>query len=161
MPLDLTTLSDDQLKNLIENHRRQGKLSAPNFLAASAEYERRKGRGLDFEKSLAAIRAAASQGRCLSYKDLADESGAEWSKVHYEMNNHLGRLIEYAHGKGWPLLSAVVVNKPHVASRDMEPKTLKGFVNAARLLGYSVTDDRQFLRDQQDAVFAWAKGTSE
>lgn len=38
----------------------------------------------------------------------------------------------------------------------MEPETLKGFIGAARLLGYPVTDEEAFLREQQERVFAWA-----
>jgi hypothetical protein len=34
---------------------------------------------------------------------------------------------------------------------------LKGFVAAARELGYEVTDDEAFLREQQRQVFEWAK----
>ena len=57
----------------------------------------------------------------VSYKDLADASGVEWSKVRYSINQHLGSLVEYAHRKDWPMLSAIVVNKPNVASGSMEP----------------------------------------
>jgi hypothetical protein len=39
----------------------------------------------------------------------------------------------------------------------MEPDTLKGFIGAARLLGYPVTDEQAFLKEQQARVFASAK----
>jgi hypothetical protein len=39
----------------------------------------------------------------------------------------------------------------------MEPDTLKGFIGAARLLGYAVTDEEAFLKEQQVRVFASAK----
>lgn len=54
------------------------------------------------------------------------------------------------------MLSAIVVNKSNVRSGAMEPETLKGFVAAARDLGYPVTDAEAFLREQQTRVFAWA-----
>jgi hypothetical protein len=54
------------------------------------------------------------------------------------------------------MLSAIVVNKPNVSTGTMEPETLKGFIAAARDLGYSVTDEEGFLREQQDRVFACA-----
>lgn len=76
--------------------------------------------------------------------------------MHYEMNTHLGELIRYAHGKGWPLLSAIVVNQKHIETGAMEPSTLAGFVAAAKELGFSVANDEQFLRDQQKRVFEWA-----
>lgn len=101
---------------------------------------------------------AAREGRFVSYKDLADASGASWLKVHYEVGGHLGRVVEFAHRMGWPMVSAIVVNKPNVATGRMEPETLKGFVAAARDLGHVVIDVEGFLRDQQARVFAWARG---
>jgi hypothetical protein len=148
--------SDQELKNVIENHRRHGKVHECYYLDAMEELARRKGQGLDFRKSFELIRKTATERRFMSYKDLADASGADWSKVRYAVNTHLGDLILYAHGKGWPMLSAVVVNQPNVATGAMEPPTLKGFVEAARSLGYVVTDEEKFLRDQQERVFEWA-----
>jgi hypothetical protein len=69
-------------------------------------------------------------------------------------------LVEYAHRRGWPLISSIVVNKPNVGSGSMESDTLKGFIAAAHLLGYPVTDEVEFLRDQQSRVFAWASSAS-
>lgn len=148
--------SDQQLRNVIENHRKNGKLHEPYYLLAMEELARRKGQGLDFQKSFDLIRRAAVEGRFLSYKELADASGSNWTKVRYAVNAHLGDLIDYAHGKGWPLLSAIVVNQQNVATGDMEPTSLKGFVVAARALGYPVDDEKRFLREQQERVFAWA-----
>jgi hypothetical protein len=158
-PIVLANLIDQQLKNIIENYRRNGMQSDSVFIEALAEQARRIGKGLDFQKSYNAIRNAAVEGRFMSYKDLADASGAEWSKVHYSIGEHLGSLVEYAHRKGWPMLSAIVVNKPNVASGNMEPETLKGFIAAAKELGLSVTNEERFLRDQQERVFQWAKDT--
>lgn len=148
--------NDQQLRNVIDNHRKNGKLHEPYYLAALEELARRKGQGLDFQKSFDLIRRAAAERRFLSYKELADASGSDWSKVRYAVNTHLGDLIDYAHGKGWPLLSAIVVNQQNVATGDMEPTTLKGFVEAARELGYVVADEMGFLREQQQRVFTWA-----
>jgi hypothetical protein len=139
MPIDIQILSDDQLRTLIQNHRRKGATDAPIYVDELRELEKRKGKGLDFEKSFSIIKGAASQGRCLSYKELADASGADWAKVHYAIGGHLWNLVEYAHRRGWPMLSAIVVNKPNVTTGQMEPETLKGFVEgfvaAARALG--------------------------
>lgn len=148
--------SDQQLRNVIENHRKHGKLHEPYYLTAMEELARRKGHGLDFQKSFDLIRKAAADRRFLSYKELADASGSDWSKVRYAVNTHLGDLIDYAHAKGWPLLSAIVVNQQNVGTGNMEPPTLKGFVEAARALGYAVADDEAFLREQQERVFVWA-----
>lgn len=77
--------------------------------------------------------------------------------MHYAIGGHLWNLVEYDYRKGWPMLSAIVVNKPNVESGRMEPETLKGFVEAARALGYPVTDEEVFLREQQRLVFEWAQ----
>ncbi len=129
----------------------------PRYLDAMAERARRKGNGLDFEKSMSLILQAAREKRCLSYKQLADESGADWGKVHYSIGGHLWDLVKYAHGKGWPMLSAIVVNQRNLPTGGMDPDTLRGFIEAAKLLGRSITvAHEQFLVEEQQRVFAWA-----
>jgi hypothetical protein len=39
----------------------------------------------------------------------------------------------------------------------MEPETFRGFIAAARDLGYSVTSEEDFLQQQQKLVFEWAR----
>jgi hypothetical protein len=99
---DVAKLSDQQFKNLIDNHRRKGATKSAVYTDALAEQARRTGRGLEFDKSYTVIRRAAAQGRFVSYKELADASGADWVRVHYSIGGHLWSLVEYAHLKGWP-----------------------------------------------------------
>jgi hypothetical protein len=153
--IDVATLSDDQLKALMENHRRLGATDQPAYGEASREWNRRHGGGLDLETSIAYLRAAAAQRRCVGYGELAQANGAIWDKVRYPMNAHLWALVEHAHHRGWPMLSALVVNKGHLDSGDMEPETLAGFVKAARDLGHDVADPVEFLRVQQEKCFSW------
>jgi len=154
--MNVEVLPDDGLKNVIANYERRRLTSDPVYLAALRELDRRKAKGLDFEKTKEIVRAAAVQRRFLSYKEVADASGVAWTQVRYEMNRHLGRLVTYAHRHGWPLLSAIVVNQQHVATGKMEESSLKGFITIARELGYRVTDEEAFLRDMQGKVFDWA-----
>lgn len=149
--------TDKQIQALIDNHRRLGATDKPTYHSALGEQARRRGGGLSFEQSVPIILAAAREGRFLSYKDLADASGADWNKVHYAIGNHLWRLIEFGYRMGWPILSAVVVNKVNVESGRMEPDTLKGFISAAEELGYLVGDELAFLQEEQEKVFAWAR----
>jgi hypothetical protein len=58
------------------------------------------------------------------------------------------------------MLSAIVVNKQNVATGNMEPETLNGFLAAASDLGYVITDEEAFLREQQGRVFEWASSPS-
>ena len=161
MPIDPTQLTSTELDNLIANHRRHNQTGRELYAAALEERARRRGKGLEFQKSSELIRRAARYGWFLSYKELADESGANWSQVHYAIGSHLWDLVEYAHRRGWPMLSAVVVNKPNVTTGDMEIDTLRGFIAAAKDLGYDVTDERIFLREQQKKVFAWAQAIDD
>jgi len=160
MPLrPISEHSTGELQNLVRNHRDRGATSAPRYLEAFEELGRRRGQGFVFDRSLTLIRQAAVERRFMSYKELADAHGLEWSRVHYAINTHLGDLIEYAHLKGIPLLSAIVVNQKNVATGEMEPSTLRGFANAARELGYEFEDDAVFMREQQEAVFQWASAS--
>lgn len=154
----VTEWDDSELANLVANYQRQEKVGDPYYLELLAELAHRKGAGLNFDKTFQAVLKAAKEPRFLSYKQLADESGLEWSKVRYAMNKHLDDLLEYAHRKGWPLISAIVVNQQHLADGSLEASSLKGFCDAARRLGYPVTDEVAFLREQQERVFAWASG---
>jgi hypothetical protein len=154
-------LSNDRLKILIENHRRASRAADPKCIEAMEELDRRLGKGLEFKHSFEVIRTAARAGRFVSYKELADASGADWNRVYRHLGSHLWRLVEYAHFKDWPMLSAVVVNKQHRETGRMEPETLKGFIAAARDLGHEIDDAEMFLRDQQQAVFAWAKDADQ
>lgn len=158
MSIDVAGLSDRELDNLIDNHRRLGATDRPVYVNALAERGRRGGKGLAFEKSMEIIRRAAQERRFVSYKELADASGADWGQVHYSIGSHMWGLVEYAHRMGWPMLSAIVVNKPNVTTGTMEPDTLKGFIGAAKLLEFDTGDDEEeFLREQQQKVFAWAQ----
>ena len=71
---------------------------------------------------------AAREGRFISYGELSDASGVEWSKVRYAMNRHLQELIEFCHRKDWPLISAIVVTKGNLETGAMDEGTLNGFV---------------------------------
>jgi hypothetical protein len=142
------------------HHRRHKATDKAIYLDALTEDGRRRGGGLTFEKSREIILKAAAKGHFLSYKDLADASGVKWELVHHKIGSHLWQLVEFAHRQGWPMLSAVVVNKPNVNTGEMEPGALKGFIGAAEDLGYIVIDKRAFLKEQQSKVFAWAQGKS-
>ncbi|WGF89085.1 hypothetical protein [Marinivivus vitaminiproducens] len=158
---DLSALEADRLKALVTNHERKGATNAPLYRRAIEELERRESGDLDPDTSLRVIREAAREQRFVSYKDLSDASGASWSKVRRSIGAHMWLLVKRAHARGWPMLSAVVVNKPNVATGQMDPETLKGFIAAAKELGHDIPDGEAFLRAQQQAVFAWAAAAAD
>ena len=153
--VDVKKFSDGELKSLIENHRRNGAFDKPLYAAAVEEWHQRNGGGLDIDKSLSYLRQAASERRLVSYGELAEANGATWDKVRYPMNHHLWALVCLSRAKGWPMLSAMIVNKSNVATGHMEPETLAGFTKAAEELGHQVDDPAEFLKAQQSACFEW------
>jgi hypothetical protein len=157
---DVAALTVEQLETLIENHRRQGALTAPLFGKAVTELARRRTGPLDLHKTLALVRAAAAEGRFLSYGEVARAQSLAWDRVRYQMNEHLGLLAQWGHQQGLPMLSAMIVNQENVATGAMNRKTLEGFVRAAEWLGYRVGDQQAFLREQQQACFAWGKAAA-
>ena len=112
--------------------------------------------GLDLEKPYRAILDAARNGRFISYGDLAKANDAKWQTVRYEMNRHLGDLVEIAAERGWPMSSAIVVNQDNIESGKLEGKTRDGFINAAKEFGFDVSDPKAFVEEQQQAMFDWA-----
>lgn len=155
--IDVTKLDDQGLKNLMENHRRLGRTQEPAYGAAAREWNARHGGGLDLETSLAHLRQAAREGRFVSYGELAEANGATWDKVRYPMNAHLWAPVEHANHRGWPMLSAMIVNKRHRETGEMEPETLAGFIAAAKALKYDVTDEVEFLKEQQARCLDWGR----
>jgi hypothetical protein len=73
------------------------------------------------------------------------------------MNEHLWDLVEDSHLRHRVLFSAIVVNTWNIATGEMDPSTLKGFVGAARLLDYPITNEETFLQAQQAHVFSLAR----
>jgi hypothetical protein len=154
---DFRKFTEAQIQSYIDYHRPKHGSGSPEYEAALEERERRQGAGLSFRKTYEAISIAAAEGRYVSYGEVAEHSGLSWKVARRPMPRHLGNLCEFAHQKGWPLLSSIVVNKENLTTGELEPQSLAGFVKAARDLGYLVTDERAFLRDQQRRTFEWGK----
>lgn len=113
---------------------------------------------LSMARTLAAIHAAARAHRCLSYGDVAAASGLPWSAARRQMDPHLFGLCRWAAGRGWPLLSAVVVDRPSVPHGAMRGRPLIGFARAAERCGRIVGPDAAgFLAEEQRRVFEWAE----
>ncbi|TDH62909.1 hypothetical protein E2C06_09485 [Dankookia rubra] len=115
------------------------------------------GAALDRRRSFAAIRAAAEARRFLSYGAVAAASGLAWQAARRRMDPHLFALCAWATERGWPLLSAIVVDRTSVAHGAMRGRPLIGFARAAERCGRIVGGDAAaFLADEQQRVFAWA-----
>lgn len=114
--------------------------------------------GLDFRATVAAIRRAAETRRFLSYGDVAGASGLSWNAARRRVDPHLFAVCCWATKRGWPLLSALVVDKRSVAHGAMRGRPLIGFARAAERAGRIVGEDAAaFLASEQIAVFEWAE----
>lgn len=150
----------DELKNLIANHERLGKTDEPLYEAALSELQARNTSDLDIDRSMVAIMASARTRSFISYGDVARANGLEWSyALNRLMPKHLDLILAKANARGIPLITSIVVNRDKLATGDLDPTSLKGFVAGARRLGRQVDDERAFLREQQEKTFEYAAGT--
>jgi hypothetical protein len=158
---DFSKLTDSEIERYVAYHRPPAGLGSPDFVAALEEREHRQGGGLNFGKTFEIVRQAAAEGRYVSYGEVAEYSGLPWKAARRPMPKHLGNLCEYAHRRGWPLLSSIVVNKENLNTGELEPQSLSGFIKAAKDLGYVISDERLFLKKQQHRVFEWGQADSD
>ncbi|TBY52427.1 AAA family ATPase [Rhizobium leguminosarum bv. viciae] len=112
---------------------------------------------LDINKSYKAILSGARRGRFVSYGEVAAASNVEWKMARRPLPLQLDHLVQISHDRGWPLISAIVVNKDNIESGNLEGESLTGFMAAVKKIGLAVDDPQAFLREQQQAVFEWAK----
>lgn len=113
--------------------------------------------GLSLAATLRAIRDAAEARRFLSYGAVAAASGLPWSAARRRMDPHLFDLCRRATARGWPLLSALVVDQRSLAHGAMRGRPLIGFARCAERCGRIVGADAEaFLAEEQGRVFAWA-----
>ena len=112
---------------------------------------------LDINKTYRAILLGAREGRFVQYGELATASDVEWKKARHPLPHQLGQLVSIANNRGWPLLSAIVVTKENIDSGTLDGASLKGFLAAAKVVGFEVDKPESFYRSQQAAVFEWAK----
>lgn len=154
---DPGSLDNDRLRQVIRNYEARGATQRPEYRAFIEEYNRRHGGGFDVLKTVSFIRQRIGEGRFLSYGEIAELHGAEWNLVRHQIPDHLWAVVRWAHGHGFPMLSAVVVNKPNLETGTLEPDSLKGFVRAAEALGYTVDDPIAFHQDQKRRCLEWAR----
>ena len=72
--MDMSEKTDKQIQNLIENHRRAGKLDAPLAVAAIAEQGRRN-KVFNFKAGIEFLLQAAHDKRPVNYRQLAEAGG--------------------------------------------------------------------------------------
>ena len=111
---------------------------------------------LDLQTTYSAILAAARERRFINYGALAEANGAYWPNVRHKMNTHLDNLVQVTAESGWPLPSAIVVNKKNLMTGKLDGVPRDGFIKAAKKYDFNVNDPTVFVAKQQEAVFEWA-----
>jgi hypothetical protein len=74
MPMDITEKTAQQIQNLIDNHRRAGKLDAPLAVAAIEEQARRN-TAFDFKAGIEFLLQSARDRGAVNYRQLAEAGG--------------------------------------------------------------------------------------
>ena len=82
---------------------------------------------LDLQTTYRAIVDAASKGRYITYGELAEANGVEWSKARFPLNDQLGELMRIAAERGWPLPSSIVVSRENVETGKLAGSSRSGF----------------------------------
>lgn len=165
---DFSAKSDAQIDQWIKNHELKKATNLPLYAELLEERAKRgqEKSSLNVNKSIALLRTAATQQRCVSYGDLAKESGVDWNKARHRMNGpagHLDQLLDVCHARRLPMLPALCVNQSGLKTGELEDNALKGFADGARRLGFAVHDERHFHHERRDECWAWGKsaGASE
>jgi hypothetical protein len=158
MAVDLESKDTKDLQTIVDNCVRLHRTSDPRYIAASRILEARRTGDYDLEKTIAVICDFGRQRRFLSYKHVADASGLDWANVFRQINLHLDQVCIYCHDKGWPLLTAIVVNGTKLESGEMTPANRKGFLDAAKGAGRDIDLEQvEFVRREQQRVFDWCQ----
>jgi hypothetical protein len=162
MTLDLTMKTDDQINALIKNHEDKNARDRPLYPLLLAQRARRMQAKcpLNFDKSMALLRDAAVKQVCVSYGQIAEASGVQWSVARHQMNGpkgHLDGLLDLCHCHGLPMLPAICVNKTNIRTGELDPTALTGFTDGARRLGHSISDPKAYHRARQEECFEWGR----
>jgi hypothetical protein len=162
-------LTDQQLVAFMAFHRKKRTQGSPAALAAMEEHVRRSDKGFEIRKTVEVIREAAARREFIAYADLAKRSGLAWDKVRYRIFDHLAAVNEWGFRSlratptaAGPLPGAIVVAKEHLQDGVMVGPGLDNFISLAKRLGFDA-DGREekreaFVAQEQQRVFAWAKG---
>ncbi|MDB5404875.1 MAG: hypothetical protein QOD93_7277 [Acetobacteraceae bacterium] len=158
MAVDLEAKATKDLETIVANCVRLNRTADPVFGAANKILETRRTGEYNMEKTIATICKHGLLRSFLCYKDIADASGLNWVKTRRGVGPHLDAVGVYAAGKGWPLLTSIVVHKDKLDTGEMSQESLKGFLDGVRESGREIDiEDIAFLKREQQRVFAWCR----
>jgi hypothetical protein len=157
MAVDLDAKTTQELETIVANCQRLGGTGQPICLDAARILDAHRNGDYGMDKPVAAIRDYDRQSRFLSYKDVANASGHEWTSVFRQISPHLDAVC-ICHGNEWPLPTAIVVDEGNRVSGEMIAANRKGFLGAARGAGRHVDiEQTEFVKREQQRVFDWCR----
>jgi hypothetical protein len=156
--MDMTDKTDQQLQNLIDNHRRAEKLSAPLAVAAIEEQARRN-TAFDFKAGIEFLMQAAREGSPVNYRQLAEAGGVlkpgdTWYQ-HMARKIPLSQIVDYAHTHDMPAITALV-ETTHGITSSILAGFQKGLDDTGISVPVGITIEEFYLAERQRA-FDWAK----
>ena len=155
--MDMSKKTDKQIQNLINNHRRGGKLDAPLAVAAIEEQGRRN-KAFNFKAGIEFLLQAAHDKRPVNYRQLAEAGGVlkpgdVW-RQHMTRKIPLSQIVDYAHTHDMPAITALVET-----TQGVTDSILKGFQKGLDDTGIRVPSGmsiKEFYFLQRQRAFEWA-----
>lgn len=158
---NMNAKSDLQLRNLIENHRRAGKLDAPLAKAAISEQARRNST-YNFKAGIDFLIEAARNRQSVNYRQLAEAGGILKPGDPWQQNMTrkipLSQIVDYAHTHSMPAITSLVETKQGVTD-----SILAGFQKDLEDTGIRIPVDmtvREFYLAERHRTFEWAASGS-
>jgi hypothetical protein len=158
--IDLATKDDGQIDLLASRYETRGLTNDPFYKQILEERSKRQSNRLKIDVSLQHLIETARAEGFTTYGDIARANDVPWTQARPYMrgpHNHLDRLLDICHVRGYPLLTSICVNQEGQATGELGEDALRGFIAGARRLGRPITDEKEFLRDCQRECFEWAK----
>lgn len=155
--MDMTAKTDKQIQNLIDNHRREGKLHAPLAVAAIEEQAQRN-TTFDFKSGIEFLQQAARDRRAVNYRQLAEAGGVlkpgdTWYQ-HMARKIPLSQIVDYAHTHDLPAITALIET-----TQGVTESILGGFQKGLDDTGIRVPIGmtiREFYDAERQRAFDWA-----
>ncbi len=155
--MDMTAKTDQQIQNLINNHRRAGKLSALLAVAAIEEQAKRN-TSFDFKSGIEFLLGAARAGRAVNYRQLAEAGGVlkpgdTWHQ-HMARKIPLSQIVDYAHTHDMPAITSLIET-----TQGVTDSILAGFQKGLDETGIRVPAGmtvEEFYRSERQRAFDWA-----
>lgn len=155
--MDMTTKTNQQIQNLIDNHRRAGKLDAPLAVCAIEEKARRN-TAFNFKSGIEFLLQAARDRRAVNYRQLAEAGGIlkpgdTWYQ-HMARKIPLSQIVDYAHTHEMPAITALIET-----TQGVTDSILAGFQKGLDDTGIIVPIGmaiEEFYHAERQRAFDWA-----